>query len=390
MKFFRRLLIGAFFLTFLLPCAQAQQIQNRPIQTGLLLEVVFLKGLAPAYQKVPWAEDNPSGAWYARFDRTPGWQLPAGDLPIYAVRVVSSLQGDVVTVNVSILRGKFHDTEQPVGTYRPRENEKISIEELTRFGVEPFEIKVVRATPTVSAPPTIVYKTKSVEVVSIEPDISTLPIFRVTLHNLTGKNVCALEILVVEDGKTRIQSMPQGKYGEALIIAGGYKVLREPIETSAELGPGGYAPSSAPDQQMIITSLVFEDGTYEGDVGPAATFRGFLVGRKTELKRSAELMESVLAASGNDPVDAPAKFRAQLESLSYEVDSVAFATLVKAFPTRSEESLRHSVDVAIHGMRKDLLDDLQRFQIDQPSKAADFRSWLTAERDRYSGWLARL
>jgi hypothetical protein len=371
--------------------AKAQQIQNRPILTGLLLEVVSLRPLGPTYQRIPWASDKSRGAWYARFGRIPGWQLPSGALPIRAVNIVPSLTGDIVTLKVSLLRGvTFHDAEDLVGTYTVRENEKLVLEELKNFGVEPFEIKVVAAAPTVSETPPIINKTQSVEVISIEPAISTLPIFTLTLHNLAARNISALRILIVKDGKREITSMPQGQDGEALIKAGDYIALREPVATKPEPTAGGFTPSSPPSQQIVIESVVFEDGTYEGETEEAAMFRGFSFGRKIELQRLVPFLEKALAETDTDAVDAAEKFRLQLQSLRYDGDETGFAALVAAFPTVKQERLKSFVDVAVHGVRKDLLDDLQRMQNNTHPRAGDFRSWLSTIKERYAKWLLRL
>lgn len=364
--------------------AQVQEAQP-PRPTGLALEVTYLPGQAPSYQPVPWASAPRGWVWYGRFGRITGWQLPAGAKPIRAVRVVPFLDEEAVRITVSVLRGdNFHDAEDEVATYSARENEKITMTALKDFGVEPFEVRVVRVAPQVSDLPRIVNNTKSLEVVGIEPLISTLPQYKLTLHNLSNKNISALQINVVRERTIRLSGMPQGKDGEPLIKAGEYQELKQILPTTAQTTPGGYLPAALPAQQIVIATLMFEDGTYEGAAKPAATYRGFEMGRKTELKRIVPVLESALSTS-----DSIESLRARLSALSYDFEESDLKELVETFPGIKREQLQSPIEVSIHGIRRELFAQLERYeQMRRPN--GDFRTWLTNVRDRYSNWLSRL
>src|SRR5215471_21758814 len=119
--------------------------QSVPAPTRLALEVTYYPGRKPAYETVPGPDSKPSGAWFGLFARIASWQAPAGAPPVEAVRVVSRVEGDAVRVAVSILSGsKAFENEQPVASYLIRETDKIRIDELKQFGIEPFEIKLIR------------------------------------------------------------------------------------------------------------------------------------------------------------------------------------------------------------------------------------------------------
>jgi hypothetical protein len=144
-------------LTGLAAKVLAQQEVSPP--TRLALEVTFFPGRNPAYSTVPGPDAKASGAWYALFARIPSWQPPAGAQQIEAVRVISRVEGDAVKVTVSTLSGrKALENEQPVGTYLIRETEKISIDDLKRFGIEPFQIKLIRVNANVPAVPPVVLR----------------------------------------------------------------------------------------------------------------------------------------------------------------------------------------------------------------------------------------
>jgi hypothetical protein len=365
--------------------SSAQSQPARPSATGLAVEVTYFEGRGPAYEpvrrtKLPRGE----GSWFGLFGRVKEWQLPTGAQPVSAVRVVPYLDGDTVKVTVSVLRGeKFLDVEDIVGTYTVRENEGIAIDSLRDFGVEPFKLKLIRVAPQTPEVPTVLNKTRSLEVVGIEPIVATLPRYKLTLHNLSEKNVSAIRINTMRDGNLSLSGMPQGEEGKPLVEAGSFKELNEMMVTRAETTAAGYSPAAPRGQQIVLATLVFEDGSYEGDPEPAATYRGHTIGNRAELKRIVGLLEDALASSSSIE-----KVRTQLSNLSYDFDQSDMAVLASAFPEIDRNKLQTHIDVAMHLLRKEVFDNLDRFQPGPGS--ADFRVYLQTMKDRYAGWLLRL
>jgi len=383
----RKHLIIAIAITLsLFETTSAQSQQARSTATGFAVEVTYFEGRPPAYEavrrtKLPRGE----GSWFGLFGRVKEWQLPAGAQPVSAVRVVPYLDGETVKVSISVLRGeKFLDLEDMVGTYTVRENEGLAVDSLRNFGVEPFKLKLVRVAPQTSDVPTILNKTKSLEVVGIEPIVATFPRYKLTLHNLSDKNISAVKINTMLDGKLSLSGMPQGDEGEPLVKAGSLKELNQMLVTRAETTAAGYSPASPRAQQIVIATLVFEDGSYEGEAEPAATFRGFAIGNKTELKRIVALLEEAL--EGSTSIE---NLRTKLSNLSYDFDESDVAALAIAFPEIERNKLQTSVEASIHWLRKDVVDDLDRFQA-TPGPSGDFRVYLQAMKDRYADWLLRL
>ena len=156
------------------------------------------------------------------------------------------------------------------------------------------------------------------------------------------------------------------------------------LVTRAETTAAGYSPASPRGQQIIIATLVFEDGSYEGETEPAAIHRGYAIGNKTELKRVVALLEEAL--EGSTSIE---NLRTKLSNLSYDFDESDMAELAKEFPEIDHNKLQTSVEASIHWLRKDVVDHLDRFQ-PTPGHAADFRVYLQTMKDRYTDWLLRL
>ncbi len=380
----RHLIVATASVLCLLSSVSAQEPPKpQNADSGLALEVTFLRDTAPAYQMVTRTEAPKGGTWYARFGRVAGWRLPPGQKPIGAVRVVPYLEDDKVRVVVSLLRGKFLEVEETVATYHCRENGKLTVPELQDFGIQPFEIKVVRVGQQVTEIGPTINRTRSLQLVGIEPMVETFPCYKLTLNNQSDKNVGALSITVMDGGKRGLSTMPQGKKGEPLIKANDSYELKQYLSFKVQAAPRDYTPASS-SPQIVIETLIYEDGTYEGDSQPAALYLGFTAGRKTELKRIVPVLESALATSASLE-----ELRLQLTRLSYNVDDADVSALVQGFPKLDRMRLKSPIDTAIHGVRKELLDDLDRFQKDQYRTGTPLE-WLTRTRDVYSGWLSRL
>jgi hypothetical protein len=374
----------------------SRQQQTKPAPTGLALEVTYYKDRPPAYLTVPGPESKLNGAWFGLFRRVPSWQPPLEALPVRAVNVLSRLEGDSVRIEVSVYLGvRFFEKEQPVATYRVRENEKISVDGLTRFGAEPFEIKVLRVNPIITNLPSIVNKTDSIEVVGVKANDTTFPSYTVTVRNLSSQNVAALEINLLVNGQNRGGSLPRRRNGKPLIETGATQEIFVLGAKIAQETPGGYVPDSPPNQEILISTAVFEDGSYEGEAETAARFKGFESGSKIQVPRLIALLQEAVNSTDQSVVAQLEKLKAQAAALSTHVETTALNDLQKDFPALTREakaSLKTSIEVALAGEKFEFLKRIQEFEKTgaQSSDANAFRAWLSASKESYEKWLSQL
>jgi len=371
----------------------AQQDVSPP--TRLALEVTFYQGRNPAYQTVPGVDSKPSGSWYGLFARVASWQPPAGAQQIEAVRVISRVEGDAVSVTVSTLSGsKALENEQRVGTYVIRETEKISIDDLKKFGIEPFQIKLIRVNPSIPpVPPVILKRVESVVVLNSMAKETTLPSYRIILRNQSSKNIVALGVDVVAGGKVQLTSKPRGIDGQPLIAAGKEYWLTVAAPNRAQPTLGGYVPTLPSDQQIQIKAAVFDDGTYEGDAQTAAAVRGFQAGEKMVLPRLIPLLESALHSSNADLTAALRNLESQVSSVETDADPQIVQTLTSEFPQASDarrREIKASMEVSATAIKSNLLKEIHTLQNEgaQSLNVDLYRTWLTKTRERYEKWLS--
>jgi hypothetical protein len=387
-----RVIAGAFVVGLFATLTAAGQPPAQP--THMALEVYFFGDEPPAYMIVPPANSSPSGTWFARFKRVPGWTTPNGSLPVAAVNFRPTMVGDNVRVSVSVLMGTRHQEEKDVAVYTIREGEEIHVQELTQFGVEPFGLKLIRVAPANADLLTVSSQAKSIELVTIQATVATLPTYRVALRNLSGKNVSALGIKVMQGSRTLLSSMPQGNEGEPLISAGAVSEITTHGATRAIAVPGGYDPVAPPQQNIEITMAVFEDGSFEGDIEMAATFRGFVKGRKIQLRRLVAAFQTILQDESVNPSNALEMLQSKVSGLGVAADAFAVQEVAKEFSGLSERpkrGLTSAIEAAMSGVRTGAQKDLAQFRFQNPNpNLSTFRFWLVASKQRYEAWLSRL
>jgi hypothetical protein len=382
---FRFLILAASFA----PAAMAQQINSEPTQ--LALEVHFYPKEAPAYQTIPAA--SPRGAWYARFGHVGGFSQPPGSPAVTAVDIKSALTEDGIRVWVSVFLGELREQENKVASYILHEGDKVSVRELAQLGVEPFEIKVVRLTPSIAEIPQFTSKAKSIEAVVMQPNISTLPSYKVVVRNVSNKNVSALRVQVLQGAQPKIISMPRGKEGQPLIVPGSTYQFTATIATRATPSPDGYAPTILPNQVIEISTAIFDDGSFEGDSEAAIAFTGFQKGRKIQLARVVDLFERSLVAM-DSASSTLSQLKDEVTALSLEADPAAVQDLLDKFPTTQDMNQRKAknlIEIAMKDLRDEVLNDVTQFQL--RNRRVDpnaFHDWLKSSKDRYDAWLARL
>lgn len=372
------------------PVGNGQDLTPPP--TNLVVEVYYYPKEAPAYMTVSPANLPPSGSWFARFQSVPGWQVPAGALPVKAVDIKTLLLGDAVRVSVSVLMGKMLEQEKSVAVYSLHEGEKVRVAELAQFGVEPFELALVRVASANTDLPQFVSQAPSIELVTIQANLSTLPSHRLVLRNVSGKNVRAIMVRTVQNRNIKTSGLRQGKEGNPLIPAGGTAEITQRAITRATASPGGYRPVTPESQTIEISTAIFDDGSYEGKAETAFRYLSFLKGQKAQLVRVVALFQEASESSEPGPANLIESLRNGVAQLKTDADPAVVQKLLSDFPAfPKKEELKDAIESEMLYVRKDVLDDIGRFQVQHSAMDSNsLRAWLAASKQRYADWLSRL
>lgn len=372
--------------------ASAQEPSLKPTMSApkaeppalLSLEIDFKNSLPPAYISVRGADTKPRWIWAARFARLPGAQPKPDELPIQAIRIESQFNGETADVKVSLFRGRNgFEREDPVATYHVGLDEKITVTELKSFGLAPIDLRLLRAVPPLPPPPAVENHTTSVAVVSIESDNEPLPAYKLTFRNQSDKNIRAVKLDVISNGRPRLSSLWQNSFERPVIEAGGVaqKVIPAVI---AEKTATAYTPGAATNSTIIIRTVVFDDLTFDGEEPAACQYETYVVGRRLWLKRLLPLIETELA----NPSLSPQEFKEKFLSLTFKLEPSERTGKSTVSSQCENPDLR--VHISTQTLSLELVRDLDRLINTRPAPPINFRVWLGSLREDYKAWLARL
>src|SRR5215470_1556905 len=134
------------------------------------------------------------------FKRIESWIPPPGQPPVDQLNFKINCEADVVVT--TLLVKLTNEKELVVATYRLRKDESVITQELSKVGLEPVVLRVVKNTrvevePPPPIQPLIENKTKSVEVANFyrEPQLNS---FRLTLQNISSKAIIAVDLYMPE------------------------------------------------------------------------------------------------------------------------------------------------------------------------------------------------
>src|SRR2546421_5136720 len=366
----------------------AQPVSSPPSQ--LALEVHFYPGEPPAYQRITQA--TAQGAWYSRFHQIKA--TGANDLPVNAVDIKPALTDSGIRVSVSVLFGELHEKQKAVGVYTLHEGEKIKIQELAQFGVDPFIVSAVNFSPTQLDLPEFFSKENSIDYIGIQPTASLMPSYRVAVRNLSNKNVRALLVHVLKGGQPQISMLPQGKEGAPLIPIGNAYEFDARVATRATLTATGYAQVTLSGQVIEVSTAIFADGSFEGDAEPALQYAANLEGDKIQLARVIGLFQTALDESQRDPATTIETLRTSLAALSLEADQAQAEDVIAKFghPVKNTpQDLKNIIQAGLKLIQSQTLNETKQFQLRNPTPIPEVvHRWLASAKQRYEAWMARL
>ena len=337
----------------------------------------------------------------------PDWKQPAGVPPLARLRIRSLMEGDAVRIRVSAVFDdsypvdspgpKYGAREEPVASYLAKEGESITVRELERFGFEPLLLKVVKAKPrleeqALAFQPEVVSKLKSVEVFAFGIDPSSPTWFSLSLRNLTSKNITALEIYETEQGRRGggSQMSMQSAPDRPVIAAGAVYETQVSVGGSrGRMTPQGLVPEPQQQLTFVVGTVVFDDGTYEGEAEVAARIEARQVGRRLQLARVVSLLKDIPDAPEQGAMATLQKLKSQVSSLRIDVDASIISELLARYPSLADEHRRErlmaEVMDGLRSGREEVLHQIKEFEqsSERASGGIDFRTWLSRTKERY-------
>jgi hypothetical protein len=318
-----------------------------------------------------------SSMWTPRFPRIDGYQLPEGAKPVYAVQFARVLVGRDIRVEVSVLLGSAQPPGVPVATVLLSPGSRVTVHELTKFGVQPVTLSMAAVAPMTPYLPTAVSVSPQIEIANVELLNAPYPGYRVTLRNLGSQAVSNVSIQSYRGEEKALSALKRTDDGRPLMQPGGSYTFDMNLTSGGASDatiPGTWTPQ--PLDVIEVESVRWADGAHDGTPPFPQIERKVESdsGLRLQLRRIVDALRQTLAehGSGSD----------LLASAAAHIDGLADA----------EADQLEAAQLAMRGTKAAARADIARFARDQrtPADATAVNKWLTSMLKRYEAWLARL
>lgn len=366
----------------------AQQRQDTAVKQELAVEV-------SNGDDGPWRWEIPAfnggGGEGGNFRHIKSWKPSSGEAPVASIVFKIGRDADIVIVDLSVRLE--NEKVVVVATYRLRENDMVKTQELTKFGVEALALKIVKAKPHLKDPlppilPQLENKTKAIEVVSFYQDAPPSDSFRLTLKNVSTKKIMALDFFMPSaDGNGGSGEQSYGAQGHPVMLPGDVSVHFIGVGSSERMTAEGWVPDVQLQRTLIIRTVVFDDGTYDGEAEPAAEMEARHRGQDIQRERIIPLLQSAMDTEDKDAVTTVNDLKEQAYALGITADTSLVEELIARYPSLNEKSrmLTQNVEAGLRNGKLEFLRFIKEFEDarKQGPAHADFQAWLKKTKANY-------
>ena len=289
-------------------------------------------------------------------------------------------------VKVSIGKGEFYDAgDTMVGEFLLNLNELASVKEITRFGLSPIQVGVLRIIRQQAGYPGFSNSTQSVSLESIEANNLPDP-YKLQLRNNSQNDLIAIQYNTFREGRFLELKWLSHGLSDPLIKAGESYKLAVSSEDKSCGDADGYHPNQS--DRLDLVSAVFADGSFEGQSGLPALIKGAAFGNRLRLERVVQALRS----AGDDPTEIEAQLKYLKDSINEETEPYMIETLRTILPPLPPDAtpvLEGFIRSGMHDVKVNLIRDANRFE--SLKRAGNLRlteTWTALTKAKYEHWLA--
>lgn len=308
--------------------AAAQEKANNSTRTDLAIEIVDGRhGRMP----VPEGSYRQISLPDRLVDSKQSRETPA----ITGIRVRPLLEGDGLRVKIGVVFDdsqpveapgpKYGEKEEIIASYLAHLGDIVKVTELERFGIKALEFKVVlyqepavtdNSAPLVSFPK-VVNELKSVGVVDWKPEDRHPGECRLILKNLSALKMVSL----------------------TLSVTSGYTQTMEGTRTKPLAKPGSTFETTLDFRHetvdarttVVVKAVLFDDGSFDGDVDTGVAMAARLKGREVQLSRFLELLRKTSPQPDERATTLLQSLKSAVENFRIDVDPQYFEELGTGF-----------------------------------------------------------
>lgn len=321
--------------------------------TELAVEISHGKGVYPRYWKI--SDDNNGISLLddsGLFHKIPNYESSKESQSVKQILLNSIRIDNSVKIQVLIVREIDNKRlKELLAEFTMVVNEKRIVSEIKEFGLEPIEIKIIKVVPDLNRPPEIINNT-SLSIVNIKAVYPPVPTYRITLQNNSAKPVKA----VIFRHSTRNGAGGAGTISfeqNEVIHPGEHKeiTISNPNE-SVEIRKSRNDLKKA-EITITISSIIFDDNSYEGDESESANYVSPNMGYKIQAENIIKLLEEK-----KDTETLPANIKIQAEKFNEVVNESDFIAFINNYPSLSKtevERVKERLNQKISETRRNFL-----------------------------------
>ena len=306
--------------------------------------------------------------------------------PITSKVSVSARQdGEQWHVKVVIGTGEFFDAgDFMVGDFKLNPNQRVTVTEVSKFGLAPIRVGVMKIIRGQAAKPQFTNLTQSVVLQSME--VMSLPDpFKLTLQNKSDQDLIALQYNVFGPrGFLGLKWLSPGLL-TPLIKNGQNYALKVNSEDNSCSDEEGYRPNQT--HRIDLVSAIFADGTYQGEPALPALIKGTALGNKRNLLNVVQTIGHI-----TDATQLSQQLNNLQEGMNEEADFTLVETLRSMFPMLTADStpaLTNYIRSGMHEVKVNLKRDAQRLDIIIKRNNSELiERWIKGIRQKYEHWFA--
>ena len=355
--------------------------------TAALPEYVVQVRRPDGCQVAPVSLKHKSGFVLYALPRPAKIQPDSSGQPITSKVFVAARQlGTQWEVKVSIGKGEFYDAgDTMVGQFLLNLNELASVKEVSRFGLSPIQVGVLRIIRQQAGDPGFINSTQSVSLESIEANNLPDP-YKLQLRNNSPNDLIAIQYNTFRQGQFLELKWLSHGLSNPLIKAGESYTLAVSSEDKSCGDADGYHPNQS--DRLDLVSAVFADGSFEGQSGLPALIKGAAFGNRLRLERVVQALRN----AGDDPTEIESQLKYLQDSINEETEPYMIETLRSILPPLPPDAtpvLEGFIRSGMHDVKVNLIRDVNRFE--ELKRAGNLRlteTWTALTKAKYERWLA--
>jgi hypothetical protein len=306
----------------------------------------------------------------------------AGNARPSKVFVWAKQNGAQWDVRVTIGTGEFYDAgDTKVGEFKLGLNQLVSVPDVSRFGLGPIRVGVMKIVRQEAGKPWFRNLTQSVSLESMETGELPDP-FKLVLKNNSGSDLIAIQYnTFARDQFLALKWLGNGLLNPLIKAGESYTLKVNSEDDTCGDEDGGYRPNQS--NRIEFVSAVFADGSYEGQVALPALIKGSALGNYRNLEGTLEYIRYA-----TDAIELSQQLKALHENMNEDVDPYLFEILRNMAPTITDyAALNGFIRSGMHEIKVSVGRDAQYLQMVGERGSPELKKkWVDQIKNKYERW----